>query len=281
MTNQEPNEESPAPAHKICITCGFPKEDTDFAFDRTKGNPQRRNTVCKSCANARGKQYREQNRATYNARIRTRRAGKKDIVRAQKQAYYARHKERLRAEAHAKWPQRREKALASMRQWQQTHQEEVIQYRRTHQKQATTNAKAWLDKHPEKKRLYVARYTLKHGQRMRALRRAREYALPATFTEQEQAFCRQYWHYACAICGREEGFEWTLAMDHWIPITSQNCPGTIATNMIPLCHGRGGCNNAKHAHEPGPWLQERFGKRKAKALGQKIETYFALVKERH
>lgn len=113
-----------------------------------------------------------------------------------------------------------------------------------------------------------------------SLRRARVKGLPSTFTEEEQHFCRAYFHYACAICGKEEGFQWTLVMDHWIPINSANCPGTVSTNMIPLCNGVSGCNTSKQDTPAEHWLIRRFGKHKASAILRKIDAYFAAVRER-
>jgi hypothetical protein len=113
-----------------------------------------------------------------------------------------------------------------------------------------------------------------------SMRRTRVQELPATFTPEDEAFMLQYWSYACAACGNQNGFEWFLALDHWIPVKSPECPGTIATNMIPLCHGTGGCNNSKHNLPPEEWLVRRFGARKAKAIAKKVQEYFAIVQAR-
>ena len=109
------------------------------------------------------------------------------------------------------------------------------------------------------------------------IRRTRKHALPFFFSLNEEAFCRSYFHYACAVCGNEEGFQWTIAMDHWIPLKATDCPGTLAANMIPLCHGRGGCNNSKKNKDPEPWLIKRFGPSKARHILKKIHSYFATV----
>jgi len=89
-----------------------------------------------------------------------------------------------------------------------------------------------------------------------------------------------YWQQTCAVCGREEGLWHTLAIDHWIPLASPECPGTIASNMLPLCHGIDGCNNSKKHSPPEVWLLQRFGKHKAKQIIAKIASYFAVVQER-
>jgi hypothetical protein len=113
-----------------------------------------------------------------------------------------------------------------------------------------------------------------------ARRRARQRNLPDTFTTDQEAFMLNYWGYACAVCGNEEGFFWTLVADHFIPVTSPNCPGTVAHNLIPLCNGRRGCNNSKRHSVPGPWLERRVGKTKAAKILHAIATYFAEVHQR-
>jgi uncharacterized protein (DUF983 family) len=60
--------------------------------------------------------------------------------------------------------------------------------------------RAWSKANPEKANAHSRkRKTAKRG-------------LPSTFTHEEQAFCRQYFHYACAICTREEGFQWLISL---------------------------------------------------------------------
>jgi hypothetical protein len=94
----------------------------------------------------------------------------------------------------------------------------------------------------------------------------------------------QYWGYACALCGKQEGLYWTLAYDHFMPIALPECPGTVAGNMLPLCHTTRrvagtppGCNNAKGNKEPHNWLVARFGVRRAARLERDIAAYFAVA----
>jgi hypothetical protein len=70
-----------------------------------------------------------------------------------------------------------------------------------------------------------------------------------------------------------------MAADHWIPLASPDCPGSIPTNIVPLCHGEGGCNNSKGKHNPVEWLDRRFGKRKAKQVLARILAYFDTLRE--
>jgi hypothetical protein len=84
----------------------------------------------------------------------------------------------------------------------------------------------------------------------------------------------EYWGHCCAICGRPAGLWHTVALDHWIPLSHPECPGTIRTNMIPMCHGNDGCNNHKHAKHPRQWLIQIMGKRKALRKLDEIDYFF-------
>lgn len=184
-------------------------------------------------------------------------------LRARKKADYAKHRDKRRAHNRDYYWDHVEERAASNKAWR-----------------VRTYGHIWLRKAIErllnpateakraKKRLWQAR------------RKARKLGLPDTFTAEQRLFMLQYWGYACAICGNQEGFVWTLADDHWVPISHPACPGTVATNMIPLCHGQGGCNNAKHDTDPHTWLLQRFDPRKVARIEKAIATYVVIVAER-
>jgi len=134
-----------------------------------------------------------------------------------------------------------------------------------HGEEDNIRRKAWKKANPDKLATYDAN------------RRARKRQVPNTWTHEQLAFMLDYWKHACAICGNPQGLFWTLANDHWVPLASPECPGTIATNMIPLCHGNGGCNNSKYYSEPRAWLIRRFGTKKAAKIEKTIYAYFAQV----
>jgi len=155
--------------------------------------------------------------------------------------------------------------------------------RAAHPDRNRARVKRWRTRFPEKKRALNQRWDKANPEKTRnkvLRKRARRRGLPNTFTLAEQRFCRQYWQHACALCGREEGFQWILAFDHFIPLADPGCPGTVATNMLVLCHGEGGCNNSKGGTDAQMWLQARFGKRKAQAILKEIDAYFHLVRDR-
>lgn len=145
----------------------------------------------------------------------------------------------------------------------------------------------WYQSNPEKAAARSTRWRKKNpGKRVafQQRRKARQLSLPDTFTPDDRRYMLQYWGFACAVCGRQEGFDWMLADDHWIPFRSPACPGTVALNMLPLCHSKGpgamGCNNLKHNFDPHAWLVERFGTRKAATIERRIAAYFAGVAAR-
>lgn len=117
-----------------------------------------------------------------------------------------------------------------------------------------------------------------HKQKRRSIKRG----LPTKFTALDWQRAIEYFNGCCAVCGRplRDLFgSHTESMDHWIPLSSPNCPGTIPENIVPLCHGLGGCNNSKRDKAASVWLTERFGKRGAREVLKRIETYFEWVKQ--
>jgi hypothetical protein len=108
--------------------------------------------------------------------------------------------------------------------------------------------------------------------RKNTLRAAREAVLPDTFSKEQYTFCMTYWDNQCAITGEAKD----LHLDHWIPLASPNCPGTVATNMIPLS---GTLNRSKKDKAPMTWLFETFPEEEARQTWDRIESYFDLVQQ--
>jgi 5-methylcytosine-specific restriction endonuclease McrA len=127
----------------------------------------------------------------------------------------------------------------------------------------------WKKAHPDRCNLSTQKYA------------ARKLGLPDTLTPDQWRFALDYFNGCCAACGRQlKDLFGThrAAMDHWIPLVNPSCKGTVADNIVPLCHGINGCNNSKGEKEAPQWLVERFGKRKAAKISQRITAYFSLVK---
>lgn len=101
---------------------------------------------------------------------------------------------------------------------------------------------------------------------------------PIAFRSEDWKYALRYFDGCCAVCGRPPGLWHSIAMDHWIPLSSPDCPGTIPTNIVPLCHGLDGCNNSKCNRNAEEWLVERYGAIKAKKILHRIQAYFAHIK---
>jgi len=132
------------------------------------------------------------------------------------------------------------------------------------------------DKIREQSRIYSKEYHKTHPERARisaSRRRARKRNFPDTFTVEEWHRALDHFEHRCAVCGRPVGFWHKLAADHWIPLNSPSCPGTIAANIVPLCDGIGGCNEQKGYKMPEIWLTEKYGKRQALLILEQIEEY--------
>jgi hypothetical protein len=101
--------------------------------------------------------------------------------------------------------------------------------------------------------------------------KARKRALPATLTEEEWEQALEYWNNQCVYCKQAK----KLGMDHFIPLTDESCPGTVAENILPSCRS---CNCSKCDRDPIAWMRRKFGEESAQIIMKQIEAYFATIK---
>ena len=92
----------------------------------------------------------------------------------------------------------------------------------------------------------------------------------------------EYFDNCCAVCGQPFDMFIHMELDHWIPVNSEDCPGTTPTNIVPLCGGsefdsHTGCNPSKGDKDAMEWLVWRFGKREAKKIYNRIMDYFEWI----
>jgi hypothetical protein len=171
----------------------------------------------------------------------------------------------------------RDKNNANKQRWRANNRERYLEKSRGY-------TRKMIQKNPEKARRLTRDWHRAHPEKLRIYthqRRARKRSFPDTLTVEQWQRAISYFHGCCAACGRQANDLFAthfLAMDHWIPLNSPDCPGTVVTNIIPLCNGQGGCNNSKHDKEPLEWLIWKFGKRKAKVILQRIQGYFDSLK---
>ena len=226
---------------KQCTKCGQWK-DTECFY---KGKAQ-----CKKC-------YREYKREYYKQN--------KDIIRE----YYKQNKDTIREYKCGYYKQNKD----TIREYREQNKDTIREYKREYYEQNKDTLR-------ERNREYMK---TPQGRRVNRIasnnRRARKLSLPDTLTSEQWQYALNYFGGRCAICDRQLNDifgEFTAAADHWIPLSYEgdDNPGTVAGNIIPLCHGVGGCNNSKSNTMPDEWLERQFGKRKAKQIAAKIQDYF-------
>lgn len=150
---------------------------------------------------------------------------------------------------------RREEARQATQEWRENNRD-----------RDRANSNNWRKNNPKRAKLRTHRYN------------TRKLNLPIDFNHEDWIATLAAFGGCCAVCGRPSGLWHTLAMDHWIPITAPECPGTVPHNIVPLCHGQDGCNNSKHDINPKEWLVSKLGKRKGKRKFDEIQSYLDKVK---
>lgn len=148
------------------------------------------------------------------------------------------------------------------RQWRRAHPGYSREWYRLHQQDMAEYGKSYRRTHPEIDLL------------KRQRRRARKHDLPDTFTVADWQHAIRYFHGQCAVCYRFPRSGSTLTMDHWIPLSSPDCPGTVPNNILPLCKQ---CNSSKSSKPPLVWLNERYEPEEAAYIVGHISRYLCSV----
>lgn len=187
----------------------------------------------------------------------------KTCTRLQSKSITPEERERNRQRSLAYASAHREEARLRAKQWHWNNRDYVLSYQRANR----TNAASW-------RRTYRAHNPLVHKVSNNR-RRARKLELPDTLTKVQWQRTLEHFGHTCAVCGRPEGLWHRLAIDHWIPLSSPDCPGTTVDNVVPLCHGIDGCNNSKGDTDPAIWLERRYGTKKARKILARINDYLA------
>jgi len=271
---------------KRCTICGQQKPATAEFFIRSKRMADGIANQCKECNRERGRRYAalnadkvSQKKSSYAAenrdKINERRRRWRDKNREKEREQNRRRRSADPEKARAKERQQRaanaEKAREKVRRWRNNNPEKNRESKRKTRlatlEVSRQRSSRWKKDNPEKHAI--------HEQR----RNARKLNLPDTMTHTQWHHCLSYFNHCCAACGRSiDGLSHKPHADHWSPLSDPGCPGTIATNIIPLCGGQDGCNNSKRNRPATAWLESKFGKRKATEILAKIETYFAWVR---
>jgi 5-methylcytosine-specific restriction endonuclease McrA len=202
--------------------------------------------------------------------------------------YKQANKEAIREKDREYYKANRDSRIAYVRKYYQDNKEksdnQKRQYRKANRKAVNERDRKWREKNREKVAESNKRSRNKNPENSRivlARRRARKLGLPDTFTTKQWFACLEYFNHTCAVCGNQlRDLFGTIEphRDHWIPLSSPECLGTVAENMVCLCSD---CNCRKQAKLPVIWLTERYGTRKANIILQRIETYFEWVRSQN
>lgn len=248
---------------KVCTKCGneYPATPEHFYANRQFLTP-----LCKAC---------------YREREQQRRKAKASEISEQRKAKYRADPEPAKARAHEWRANNPERKKQLDREYAASHPESMAEKKRrwveAHPDRRLEVSRAYRKRNPGQNTLAAAQWRQANPESTKAIklrRRARERDLPAQFTGEDWQRALDYFGGRCAVCGRPPGLWHTLAADHWIPVTAEHSPGTVPTNMVPLCHGVEGCNNSKSDNDPAEWLTRRVGSSKAHAILERIASYF-------
>jgi hypothetical protein len=114
----------------------------------------------------------------------------------------------------------------------------------------------------------IRQYTSRVHEQMN---RAKDAGLSNEYSAEEWFYALYYWKWQCAVCGSDD----KLCPDHWIYIGADNCPGTVASNIVPMCAS---CNSSKGRKNPVKWLQFRIKSIDALVKLSQIEIFFMWMK---
>ena len=244
---------------KRCSKCGELKPATSEYFR----NPRR---VCKACERESSRKYYEANRDKFREYYEVNR----DKMRESSRKYYEVNRDKMREYREVN----RDKILEYKREYYESNRDKILEsnreYRGSNRDKVLESKREYYEANRDKFRLYSSRY------------RARKRDLPDTLTDVQVEQMLDYFDYKCAVCGQPQDLFIGLELDHWIPLSSEDCTGTIATNIVPLCGGSEfvshiGCNPSKSDKDAMEWLTDKFGTRKAKQIMKRIDQYFEWV----
>lgn len=272
-----------------CAKNGPVQPDTEQYFERRMdGKVQRLRGTCRACKNFYSEIYRQSPKGKVYRKQYMEHPDRKMRYEAQKKAWEQSEKGKATKQHYRNNPINKAKAKELQKIYRNTPERKLKQqsynriYHATHKR--TEKDKAYQREYNKTQKVKNYQWKWRRTPRGRELlsaafhrRRTRKLAIPSSFTEVDwnRALC--YFEYRCAICGVYPNKKVTLAKDHWIPITSTNCPGTIPSNIVPLCHGENGCNNRKGSRDALEWLISSYGVDKANHICARINHYFRLT----
>ncbi len=276
--------------YKCCSKCGTSFPATAEYFHRNKSRKNGLCERCKQCVTKYSKSYYEEHREIVKQKSHEWYLNNLERAKNNHRKYAKEHPDQFRATSRRSYKNHHDRILERGRLYRQANPDIIRATVKRHydkhpemRKRRNERQRAYQQANPGKNKAKLAKYRQEHPEKLtewNLRRRARKAGLPDTYSFRDWQRALDYFNGVCAVCGRPRGFWHTLAADHWIPLAdTKHCPGTVPTNIVPLCHGVDGCNNSKSNSAPRAWLMSRFGARKAKQILKRIEAYFAWVKE--
>jgi 5-methylcytosine-specific restriction endonuclease McrA len=256
---------------KTCNRCGNKYPATSEFWPVRKGMKDEVRGPCKECKKKYHAQYVLEHR---------------ESARQSSARYIATHREEVRRSG-ARWrAEHPEHDKQRKAQYHAEHREEnnrySVRYNAEHREELKLANARWHAEHREQEKRRKAQWirtALGRAFRQAAYHRrmARKRSLPDTLNPDDIQRAIEYFGGLCAACGKQtNGLFVKPHLDHWIPLSSSACPGSVPDNSVPLCSE---CNLTKSDKDPLEWLTTRFGKRKASQILKRIETYFDLVRK--
>lgn len=207
------------------------------------------------------------------------------IAVAKSREKYGRKRDKAKAkEAGRRWRENnsekyREMKALSDKKYRQNHPDVIARIRKRgyEKNREAIRQKARENYDPDKAKEQYQRFKLSPQYKSKAAaknqrRLARLRDLPNTLSSQQWDDCQVYFGNACAYCGQRKELE----MEHFIPLASPHCPGTVVTNIVPSCYQ---CNRSKQDKKPHKWLIGKFGTAEADIILKRIMDYFATFGE--
>lgn len=248
------------PGHKFCRGCSQHLRLEEFSTGRSR---------CKKCNVIKATEWRRRNADRAARTWKEYHRSHREQYRAYDRARYLRHRCK-RLELGKKYraiDANRKKQLAYNRAYYIRNRDAIIADARVWYAQNAERMSTWMKNYREMNRGIVRACAVRYM--------ARRKALPEDFFATDFDACVTYWCNCCAVCG-DSADKCQLCMDHWIPLMSPLCPGTVPQNMIPLCKK---CNSSKHDLDPNTWLIRKVGTTKTEEVLSKVHSYFATVRQ--
>lgn len=273
----EPNDDPSV--EKTCTVCKqvFPATREHFVVDKRR--PDGLGSHCKVCHQETCDSYRSRNgdkvRKISRDSSRKRRAEAPELFRQARIKYNLKHPSKVRARKRLHYYKHRDRYLTKFR---QHYANNKGQYHQAKEK--------WYAENGDSARQYSREWYAKNKVRakqssddlikrnkdktfaIRQRRRARKRVLPDTLTAAQWNYALEYWDGCCAYSLARPD---KITLDHYIPLSHTDCPGTTAKNCLPACRS---CNSSKLNKHPIEWLKLKFSEQEAEIIQMRVDAYF-------